>query len=94
MKTQEYKLIPCKDATNQYVFHIPCLIGDTVWGFKKINNKPVIVQGKVSEITFVGPDMDVCIVIYKKIRGRWGVNIFETRAEVEDALSKLYKVTP
>ncbi len=65
---------------------IPCRIGDVVWVIKKYNGALVIRKGIVSEIFFVGSDMQVCIVVERLARGVWGETVFETESE---ALAKL-----
>ena len=84
-----HNMLPFQDATGMYVFHIPCKIGDTVWGLRKRNGIPTPTKGKVSEIFFVGTDMRLCIVVSKIIRGTWGVNVFATEDEAKKVLEGL-----
>jgi hypothetical protein len=67
--------------------NIPCKIGDTAWGIRHRNGKPVAASGKVSEIFFVGNDMKLCIVVSKVVRGTWGVNVFATEKEAQEAIT-------
>lgn len=75
------------DATGMYVFHTPCKIGDTVWGIRHSHGVPVPAKGKVTEIFFVGSEMKLCIVVYKVVRGIWGINVFATKEETERAIA-------
>lgn len=85
-----HNMLPFQDATGMYVFHIPCKIGDTVWGLRRRNGVPTPTQGKVSEIFFVGTEMALCVVVSKVVRGTWGINIFATEDEAKDAVRRLY----
>jgi hypothetical protein len=83
-----------KDATNMYVFHVPCKIGDIAWGLRKRNGVPTPLKGKVSEIFFVGPEMKLCIVVAQVCRGTWGENVFATEDEAREAARRLHNEQP
>lgn len=85
MKTQ--KILPTQNDININMFYIPCRIGDIAWGIRHRNGKPVAASGKVSEIFFVGTDMKLCIVVSKVVRGTWGVNVFATEKEAQEAIT-------
>lgn len=87
-EVQHMHLPPWKDATGEYVVHVPCKIGDTVWGIRHRNGVPLAVQGRVSEIFFVGSGMILCIVVSRVVRGRWGINVFATKEEAEAAIQR------
>lgn len=91
--TETQSTHPLTDATGMYVFHIPCKIGDTVWGLRRRNGVPTAIQGKVSEIFFVGSEMQLCIVVAQVVRGTWGVNVFATEKEAQEALRRQYHET-
>ena len=54
----------------------PCRIGDTVYAIRNHNGTDVIRSGVVSEMFYVGEQMDLCIVVAHVCRGRWGKNVF------------------
>ena len=66
--------------------YIPCSIGDTVWVVRSHGAQRLISQGVVKEIMFVGEKMDLCIVVGRLTRGRWGEKIFSSKQEAERAL--------
>ena len=61
----------------------PCKVGDEVWCLR--NNKPV--KGTVTEIYF-RDNMDMCIVVRRLCRGRWGERIFATEQEAQAAIDR------
>lgn len=67
-------------------WNIPCRIGDTVWVIRSRADKKIISKGIVSEITFIGAKMDLCIVVGHLLRGRWGINVFKSE---QDAIRTL-----
>ena len=71
--------------------YVPCKIGDTVWGIQRRGRTLCPMKGKVSEISFVGPEMAVCIVVDKVGRGPWGINVFPTKDEAEEAIQRILK---
>lgn len=83
------KVLPFKDADGMYVFRIPCKIGDTAWGLCKRCGATRAVPGKISEIFFIGSAMQVCIVVSHVVRGTWGVNVFATEKEAQEAIKRL-----
>ena len=66
---------------------IPCKIGDKVYAIRQYKGNPKIEIGKVSEMFFVGSEMDLCIVVYNKVRGYWGKNVFDTYDKAEEYLN-------
>ena len=62
---------------------LPCKVGgvrDT-----RIYNKPV--KGVVTEIYF-RDNMDMCIVVRRLCRGRWGERVFATEQEAQAAIDR------
>ena len=66
---------------------IPCKVGDEVWCVRdtKAYQKPV--KGVVSEIYF-RDNMDMCIVVRRLCRGRWGERVFATEQEAQAAIDR------
>lgn len=60
---------------------LPCKIGDEVWCLCRKYGNYTVKKGRVSEMLFVGPDMQLCIVVYRVCRGIWGETIFATAQE-------------
>lgn len=65
----------------------PCKVGDEVWCVRntKVYNKPV--KGVVTEIYF-RDNMDMCIVVRRLCRGRWGERVFATEQEAQAAIDR------
>lgn len=70
--------------------HLPCKIGDEVWGLKIYRNRRIATKGKVHQMYF-GDDMRLCICVKNVCRGEWGVNVFATKEEAEAALPEAPK---
>lgn len=68
---------------------LPCKIGDTVWGIKKYNHGREAKQGVVHQM-FFGDDMRLCICVKNVCRGEWGQNVFATKEEAEEVISKTW----
>lgn len=66
---------------------IPCKIGDKVYAIRNYKGAPSIMSGKVSEMFFVGKEMELCIVVYHIVRGYWGKDIFDTYDKAEEYLN-------
>lgn len=66
---------------------IPCKIGDKVYAIRNYKGVPSIMSGKVSEMFFVGKEMELCIVVYHIMRGYWQNDIFPTQEEAERRLN-------
>ena len=66
---------------------LPCKVGDEVWCLRdtRVYNKPV--KGVVSEIYFLD-NMDMCIVVRRLCRGRWGERVFATEQEAQAAIDR------
>lgn len=66
---------------------LPCKVGDEVWCVRdtRVYNKPV--KGIVTEIYF-RDNMDMCIVVRRLCRGRWGERIFATEQEAQAAIDR------
>ena len=66
---------------------LPCKVGDEVWCVRdtRVYNKPV--KGTVTEIYF-RDNMDMCIVVRRLCRGRWGERIFATEKEAQAAIDR------
>lgn len=66
---------------------LPCKVGDEVWCVRdtRVYNKPV--KGTVTEIYF-RDNMDMCIVVRRLCRGRWGERIFATEQEAQAAIDR------
>ena len=66
---------------------LPCKVGDDVWCVRdtRVYNKPV--KGTVSEIYF-RDNMDMCIVVRRLCRGRWGERVFATEQEAQAAIDR------
>lgn len=66
---------------------IPCKVGDEVWCLRdtRVYNKPV--KGTVTEIYF-RDNMDMCIVVRRLCRGRWGERVFATEQEAQAAIDR------
>ena len=88
LTTEAHTLLPFQDASGMYVFHTPCKIGDTVWGLRYRNGIPIPTKGRVTEMFFVGSEMNLCIVVYKVVRGAWGINVFATQEDAEKAITR------
>ena len=69
---------------------LPCKLGDTAWGIKRCNLGNVVKQGEVYQMYF-GEDMRLCICVKNVCRGEWGVNVFGTKEEAEEAVGKMAK---
>lgn len=65
------------------MIYFPCKVGDEVWCLR--NNKPV--KGVVTEIYF-RDNMDMCIVVRRLCRGRWGERVFATEQEAQAAIDR------
>ena len=65
----------------------PCKVGDEVWCVRdtRVYNKPV--KGTVTEIYF-RDNMDMCIVVRRLCRGRWGERVFATEQEAQAAIDR------
>ena len=74
--------IPTVDA-----IALPCKVGDEVWCIRdtKVYQKPV--KGTVTEIYF-RDNMDMCIVVRRLCRGRWGERVFATEQEAQAAIDR------
>lgn len=66
---------------------LPCKLGDTVWGIRKCNLGNAVKQGVVYQMYF-SEKMRLCICVKNVCRGEWGVNVFATQAEAEEALRR------
>lgn len=66
---------------------LPCKVGDEVWCLRdtRVYNKPV--KGVVSEIYF-RDNMDMCIVVRRLCRGRWGERVFATEQEAQAVIDR------
>lgn len=66
---------------------LPCKVGDEVWCVRdtRVYNKPV--KGTVTEIYF-RDNMDMCIVVRRLCRGRWGERVFATEQEAQAAIDR------
>lgn len=69
---------------------LPCKLRDTAWGIKRCNLGNVVKQGEVYQMYF-GEDMRLCICVKNVCRGEWGVNVFGTKEEAEEAVGKMAK---
>ena len=72
---------------------IPCKIGDKVFAIRHYWGKPSVSRGKVSEMFFVGEEMDLCIVVHNIARGYWGKDIFDTYEKAEEYLNAVGRST-
>lgn len=66
---------------------IPCKIGDDVFAIQNFKGTKHIMKGKISEMFFVGEEMDLCIVVHNIRRGYWGKDIFDTYEKAEEYLN-------
>lgn len=66
---------------------LPCKVGDEVWCVRdtRVYNKPV--KGVVTEIYF-RDNMDMCIVVRRLCRGRWGDRVFATEQEAQAVIDR------
>ena len=91
-----FKTIGCVDALTVDIFLangvtvLPCKLRDTAWGIKRCNLGNVVKQGEVYQMYF-GEDMRLCICVKNVCRGEWGVNVFGTKEEAEEAVGKMAK---
>ena len=69
---------------------LPCKLGDMAWGIKRLHLGNVVKQGEVYQMYF-GEDMRLCICVKSVCRGEWGVNVFGTKEEAEEAVGKMTK---
>jgi hypothetical protein len=63
------------------VIHLPCCIGDEVWGIRTWRTYHLPTKGIVSEMYFVGREMQLCVVVKNIVHGIWGVTVFATEEE-------------
>lgn len=75
-----------KDKSN--FIEVPCKINDVVYGLVKYNGGMKVKKGIVNEMFFT-KDMELVIVMYHLIRGKWGEVIFPTEEAAEAALKAL-----
>jgi hypothetical protein len=66
---------------------LPCKIGSKVWAITKFGGRPKATEGIVSEMLFAD-DMRLVVVVRNAARGEWGVKIFATREECEQAIKE------
>ena len=64
----------------------PCKIGDTVWCIRSYKGVKIPKKGIVSEMFFIGEEMELCIVVENLARGKWGEKVFPTK---EEAIKKI-----
>ena len=74
-------------------FDIPCKIGDTVYAIRNYHSTKKVMQGKVTEMFFVGKEMKLCIVVHNIARGTWMKDVFPTKEEAEKKLKGDNNVT-
>lgn len=67
---------------------LPCKIGDTVYAISNYAGVKKIRSGKVSQMFYVGEEMQLCIVVSKVGRGTWGNGIFATEEEAQAAINE------
>jgi hypothetical protein len=66
----------------------PCKIGDTVWCIRPYKGIKRPQKGIVSEMFFMGESMELCIVVKKTGRGKWGEKIFPTEEAALNAIKE------
>lgn len=66
---------------------LPCEIGDRVYCIRNYNGIPTARGGTVWEM-YYNTDMTLSIVVKGIGRGQWGVKIFATREECEQAIER------
>ena len=81
------KAIEALRAQPENTISLPCKVGDTVFGIKRVGRGLKVVKGLVSEIYFVG-DMEMVIVLRGYCRGKWNETIFGTKEEAEAELAR------
>lgn len=69
---------------------LPCKLGDMAWGIKRCHLGNAVKQGEVYQMYF-GEEMRLCICVKNVCRGEWGVNVFGTKEEAEEAVGKMAK---
>ena len=79
------KLIEAAPIVNAVV--PPCKIGDEVWCVRGCGNFLSVKSGIVGEI-FFSHKMELFISVRHVLKGRWGVDIFESKAEAEAVARK------
>lgn len=67
---------------------VPCKINDVVYGVKKYNGGWKVKKGIVNEMFFT-KDMELVVVVFHMIRGRWGKTVFPTEAAAQQACQEL-----
>ena len=72
-------------GTARNVVHLPCKVGDTLWGIKVYKNFLVAKKGTVREMYFT-KDMKLAIGLYGVCRGEFGKKVFRTKEETEQAI--------
>ena len=65
---------------------IPCKIGDKVLAIRSYSGHKRAVEGIVSEMYFLGEDMELVVVVKNVARGIFGERIFHTKEEAEEAI--------
>ena len=67
---------------------IPCKIGDIVWAIREYKGTKIAQQGIVSEMFYVGKNMELCIVVKHISRGYWGKTVFATQEEAQAVINE------
>lgn len=78
---------PSFKAKSRFV-ELPCKINDVVYGLVKYKGGMKVRKGIVNEIYFT-KKMELVIVMYHLIRGKWEKDIFPTEEAAETALKAL-----
>ena len=73
------KALPAVDAVV-----LPCKIGDKVWCIRGIGNKLYVKDGIVGEV-FFNSNMELVISVKHILKGKWGQDVFASKAEAEAA---------
>ena len=68
--------------------HIPCKIGDMVWGIRKHNRGLEAMQGQVNQM-LICEGTTLCICVKHVCRGEWGKTVFATKEETLAAIERL-----
>lgn len=82
-----YEYTAAEKSYNAGYRKLPCKIGDRVYCIRKYNGIPAARAGTVKEM-YYNTDMSLTITVMGVARGQWGVKIFATREECEQAIKE------
>ena len=63
---------------------LPCRIGDEAWCIRGVGDNIYVKSGIVGEM-FFNSKMELVISVKHILKGKWGIEIFDSKAEAEEA---------